>query len=112
MGASVFCPKCGKELSDDSQFCAKCGHALSSSAPKSPTSRKAFGWIAVAILGAGALSVLIWQLFFRQGPPAPSFMLAQPSASHVSSGNTASTTVPEVRVLSPQDIFQMASGAM
>ena len=26
--SDMFCPKCGKELPDDSQFCMKCGHAI------------------------------------------------------------------------------------
>jgi len=61
----VFCPKCGKELPDDSQFCLKCGHALNNPAPLQPakTSRRVL-WVVLGFL----LVILVWWSINSRNP--------------------------------------------
>jgi zinc ribbon protein len=61
----VFCPKCGKELSDDAQFCIKCGHGVGTGSGASvaqPTKSSHTGMWVLLILLAGALIWFLWNV--------------------------------------------------
>jgi len=56
----MFCPKCGKELPDDSQFCLKCGHAITATAtiPAQATPKKSGS----SVFGITVGGLLLWVL--------------------------------------------------
>lgn len=66
----MFCPKCGKEIPDDSQFCLKCGHTLTTNtaAPMQPTQKKS-GFSALGIIGAVVVLLAIVVLWTRNRTP-------------------------------------------
>jgi S1-C subfamily serine protease len=111
----MFCPKCGKELPDDSQFCLKCGHALiaAPSEPKQAVKRPA---LAVP-LAIGALllvaAFVIWRVFiYHPLPQSPASMLQSTPTKQADQTKAAPVQQPAPRTMTPQDIFRMASGAM
>src|ERR1700683_4224701 len=62
----MFCPKCGKELPDDSQFCLKCGQPTTAAAsvPKAKsrvTTSHILGGITIGIF----LAIAIWFFMIR-----------------------------------------------
>jgi hypothetical protein len=74
----MFCPKCGKELPDESLFCLKCGHTLSGAAAPAPAKSKAGMRAFVGTLVLGFLiAIIVWQNFSSSnkangsGPVAP-----------------------------------------
>jgi hypothetical protein len=61
--AKMFCPKCGKELPEESQFCLKCGYAIAGGKPGAASARPAkpsrtLLWILLAI----AAVVCVWAI--------------------------------------------------
>jgi len=114
----VFCPKCGKELPDDSQFCLKCGHSLVLTAvPKTRSSTTVWLWITFGVLVTVGGGVLAWQLFFhlQNVPTPPSVIDAMNKAQETPLRrgvvpNVQTSAVPTA--MSSQQIFQMASGGV
>lgn len=66
--APMFCPKCGKEIPDDSQFCLKCGHTLAAASASVPTvapaparsKAPARAFIGTLVLGF-LIAIIVWQ---------------------------------------------------
>lgn len=114
----MFCPKCGKELPDDSQFCLKCGHALVGTvSSKVRPSRTLWPWVTLGVLVVLGCGVLAWQLFFHLSsvPTPPSVIDAMNRAREtpIRRGvvpNEQAPTVPTA--MSTQQIFQMAGGGV
>jgi S1-C subfamily serine protease len=112
----MFCPKCGKELPDDSQFCLKCGRALSVvEVPKAVAPKRSGIWLALVLLLVVAGGILAWQFRFRARnvPPPPAVSDAMASAQPQAVPVAAQTApAPAPQTMSAQEIFQMASGGV
>jgi predicted nucleic acid-binding Zn ribbon protein len=81
----MFCPKCGKELPDDSQFCSKCGQSTTGAAsvpkPKSRVSAsRILGGITVGIL----LAIAIVFFMIRMGGTSVSNPSSPPPVAFLS----------------------------
>jgi hypothetical protein len=78
----MFCPKCGKELPDESEFCLKCGHSIASNALPTTSSRPAKSshpalWVLLGILAL----VCVWavaEYLVHQNVPNASSAAASP----------------------------------
>jgi len=89
----MFCPKCRKELPDDSQFCLKCGHSLRAAAASVEKPQKKRIGTAIVI---GSVAILVTAVF-----------------AILQFNHHRSAPVPvALPILSAQEIFQRASGGM
>jgi zinc-ribbon domain len=72
----MFCPKCGKQLPDDSQFCSKCGRAMeklllpAAARPLSKPSHTGW-WILLTVLVLAVGCVIFLNRTTHSSPPIP-----------------------------------------
>jgi uncharacterized membrane protein YvbJ len=109
----MFCPKCGKELPDDSAFCLKCGHALSgTNGPKSSGSAQGLRWIVltIALVLSAAIGGIGWVFLSRHGSQAShasdaKTVVQDTFAGAIQTGSPVALEPPKPVTLSTQEIF-------
>jgi S1-C subfamily serine protease len=108
----MFCTQCRAELPEGSQFCLKCGHALPSSVPKTGSPVRSLALVVFGLVIAMA-GFFVWRVSTTHTtrPEMQPTAADQPAPSPQPKPNSP-PPVSTPRKLSPQDIFQMASGGM
>lgn len=107
----MFCTKCDTKLPDGSQFCLKCGHTLNASVPKTASPMKSLGWVGlgIAIAFAGFFAWRITTTHRSAAEPQPDTAQAAPLVQRKTS---SVASAPRPRILSAQEIFQMANSSI
>lgn len=62
----MFCPNCGKELSETGRFCPACGKEVTP-APQKPVSKVAWDTKTLLIIAVAVIVILLAVLLFRSG---------------------------------------------
>jgi hypothetical protein len=111
----MFCPKCGKELPDDSQFCMKCGHSISVESKIESKEKSSTGMLAWVLLGLVLLAGVVYGgvSWFRNRSGASVAVVAVSAQPKPTAPSAQAAELPSPpKPMSSQDIFQMAGGAV
>ncbi|MGH9736782.1 MAG: trypsin-like peptidase domain-containing protein [Candidatus Acidiferrales bacterium] len=108
----MFCPKCGKELPDDSHFCLACGHAIVSGS-SGRNGKNATVVAGVVVLAVAVVAIVTLDFWDKSPNKAATSAVAQ-SATQTTQSITTPQPAREVvpHVLSPEEIFNAARGGM